>query len=89
MLSRSVVAVWLCCGVLQCGAACCIVLQSVYRMLSRSVVAVWLCCSVLHVLQCAVVCCIVLQCIALRCSVLQCVLQFLLQCGAERPQDVE
>jgi len=45
--------------VVQCGAVCCSVLQSV---------AVW--CSLL---QCVAMWCSVWQCVAMRCSVLQCV----------------
>ena len=67
---------------LQCGAECCSVVQSV--AVWGSVVqcgAVWcrvvqsgaVCCSVL---QCVAVCCSVLQCVAVCCSVLQCVALF-------------
>jgi len=54
-----IIAVAVCCSVLQCVAVCCSVLQC----------AAVCCC----VFQCVAVCCSVLQCVAVCCSVVQCV----------------
>jgi len=67
-----------CCGVLQCVAVCCSVLQSPRQNAWMMTLAPAACCSVLQhvaacrsVLQCAAACCTVLQRVAACCSVLQ------------------
>jgi len=64
MLSRSVVAVWLCCSVLQCVAVSCSVLQCVAK---RPQDVEQVCCCSVAVLQCVAVCCSELECVEVCC----------------------
>ena len=59
--------------ILQCGAACCSVVQRVEVCVAVAAGGnpAWRAHSCCSVLQCVAVCCSVLQCVAVRCSALQ------------------